>query len=289
MEKLPFFFVFVGSWIAVAGGIYGLFNKAGESVNEPTKRAVANWLQNINLSKELPNWPQTFTVLFDRVFTEEHWSWNCFGRSALISLLGLSLFLFLTTSHDQWLKVLFTGSMIPRAFWAIVPFIVLNLIPDYFSLLETRYIFSRIVPGTSFLKVLGYLLLDIIFTLLIFYFGTMLFVLLSDFFYKQYYGFDSQSTLFQDIDAFYKSMFLPSAGLPYLPFILTTFLTSIWVWLYAGSAFLLKLIAIPKAGLKFLRNSLDITNRPFRAMGFTLMVLASIGYLVWGVVLIVTW
>ena len=67
----------------------------------------------------------------------------------------------------------------------------------------------------------------------------------------------------------------------------TTFLTSIWIWLYVISGLILKLVVISRKVLVFVRNSLDITNEPFRAMGFTLLLLVSIAYLVWGVVLMV--
>ena len=69
-------------------------------------------------------------------------------------------------------------------------------------------------------------------------------------------------------------------------FIYSTFLTSVWVWLYALSGFLVKGIAASRKGLHFLKRHLNLEEHPLRSMGFVLMFLVTAGYVVWGTALV---
>ncbi len=68
--------------------------------------------------------------------------------------------------------------------------------------------------------------------------------------------------------------------------IYSTFLTSVWLWLYALSGFLVKTIARSRKGLHFLQEHLNIEEHPLRSMGFVLMLLVTVVYVVWGAALV---
>ncbi len=59
-------------------------------------------------------------------------------------------------------------------------------------------------------------------------------------------------------------------------FFYSTFFTSIWAWLYAVSRFVLEIISRTQRGLSFLQDKLDVDKKPFRAMGFTLVLIITV-------------
>ena len=69
-------------------------------------------------------------------------------------------------------------------------------------------------------------------------------------------------------------------------FIYSTFLTSVWLWLYALSGFLVKAFARSRKGLHFLQKHLNVEEHPLRSMGFVLMLLVTVVYVVWGAALV---
>ena len=73
---------------------------------------------------------------------------------------------------------------------------------------------------------------------------------------------------------------------PFGIFVYSAFLTSVWLWLYALSGFLVKAIARSRKGLHFLQRHLNIEEHPLRSMGFVLMLLVTVGYVFWGAVLV---
>ena len=58
--------------------------------------------------------------------------------------------------------------------------------------------------------------------------------------------------------------------------------TSVWLWLYALSGFLVKAIARSRKGLHLLQKHLNLEEHPLRSMGFVLMLLVTVVYVVWG-------
>lgn len=153
--------------------------------------------------------------------------------------------------------------------------ILLNFIPDYVSLLETRWVI-RWMEGAG--RLWRLVVVDALVTAFI-------------------------SLLF--IGAFYAAVVAPSIGRefalsdllvtvvwpPYAPvtaegsdeFGLTllsvsfysAFLTSVWLWLYALGTILARLLVRMNSGLGVLLRVTDIGNQPFRSMGFVSVLIVS--------------
>lgn len=297
--ELPFIITYWVTWASLIGGIYVAFNYAGESVNESAKRSTAIWLQNVNLSKDLPNWPQAFTELFDTVFTKKHWSWTCFWRSLLVSVVGSLLILIILVAIREFVPSRGNLEDLYKDFFLglIATGCLINIVSDYFSLLQTRIVLSLIIRSSSRLNVLFLLVFDVLLTAIIFVvaWSSLMTLYFLSYDVNLIAIQDAFAGLLQTFDMMYSfsiGIYLEDGVLTtyvvFLTPIITTFFTSIWLWLYAASGFLLKLLSTSRAGIKFLRDSLDITNKPFNAMGFTLMLLVTIVYLVWGVVMLAT-
>ena len=60
------------------------------------------------------------------------------------------------------------------------------------------------------------------------------------------------------------------------PLFLTTFFTSIWLWLYCAAALLSKVLTKFNNGMGLLVSMTDFESQPFRSLGFVSVVLVSL-------------
>jgi len=300
---MPFFLIYLSSWLGISGGIYGLFSKAGEAVKDESKIAVSKWIQNIELEKEAPNWPATFASLFDRVFTERHFSWKCFRRSGIASFTGVIImtliFVLITQGSEiipneetsrpniDTINVIMPPLSIILTFLTL--FICFNLITDYISLLESRYIIKKMEGTQSIVRWISFMTIDLLITFLVFIilgFGlfTSITILSTSLLEIQLSSFN----LTRFIQTISNSISL-SGEVGFMGiFLYTTFFTSIWIWLYAGSGLLIKFIVRSGKFLSFFSKHLNIEENPFKAMGFVLIILISIAYLIGGAIMLIT-
>src|SRR5258708_4253199 len=138
--------------LAVGGGLfYGIlkfFYAVEEVLTADTKKNIADWLRRLDTSRTSPNWPQTFTHVFDRIFGTKHMSWRCFWRSCLASTVVFVLFsvvqMLTSDLMDAPLGVL-VGVLGFLILIAIPVGILCNVLPDYVSLLETRLMLKYMI------------------------------------------------------------------------------------------------------------------------------------------------
>jgi len=287
----PFIVAYLLSFAGLSGAIYGLFAKAGETVKDDSKKAVSKWLQNIELEKDAPNWPATFASLFDRVFTERHFSWKCFRRSSIASMSAVIFMILIFIVVNQGL----VGTYVVEAkqsfkldltsFIGLFLFtIILNIFPDYISLLVSRYILKKMCDTQSGFRWCVLLIIDFFITpaiFILFLHGVFLF---SDLFSSN----PPASGLGETMLKVLKGLDLSSKRGMLGIYLYTTFFTSVWIWFYAGSGFLIKLIVRGGIFLSFFRKHLNIEEQPFRSMGFVLIILISFAYLIGGCIMLIT-
>lgn len=155
-----------------------------------------------------------------------------------------------------------------------------NLIADYFSLLQTRLFIQFMEKTERVLGWIGYLLLDFIITGIIFFTPIYLVYSLAllegtgpslDFF-----------TILSEtfIDGFSLKSSDDSLAIP----LLTTYATSLWLWIYTLSGLIIKGVSLTDRGVVFLKQYRDIEKRPFRSIGVVATLLIS---LIWGITIMV--
>ena len=248
------------SWLSITGSIYGLFIKLDVVLHKQKKEALTTWLQAKPFSASSSNWPNTFVSLFDDVFTKKHFTVKCFLRSILASIfsLGVILLIWWIVAPEQG-KRLFSPYNLLQIF-AISVF--LNPLPDYLSLLESRWLIQWMTRSRSGALKLVMLVLDAVVTFFIFVLFSWVIIKL----FRTEHVPDFQEYILFSLEGL---AFKENIGV----FVQTTFFTSVWVWLYAFSGFLLKLIAP-------LLSWLNIEEKPLHSMGSVLIVLISMGYLI---------
>ena len=225
---------------ALVGLIIACIFWAEVFLREEIKEKIASLILRESKDVSLADWPALFLDLFSSIFGEKTWRIRFFCASFLSSLLSVTLLtivwllfsdslgdytssleLFLTTLSIVFGEMLLTG-------------IFLNLIPDVASLVQSRYIIQCMVdkPWTVVLLLVA---VDFVLTTII---------ILVAFLTYSSIVFGSLTASVELIWLSLPNMLsmddtLSWAAIPGLAgvFVYSTYLTSVWVWLYALSLF----------------------------------------------------
>lgn len=202
-------------------------------LNPNIRDDIALWLMGAQTET---NWSKGFTALFDGVFGKNHLSLRCFIRSAIASLIAVTLIWLIMGSVD--LRV--NGQM---ALGTVVLLgLAINVIADYVSLLETRILLGR-MPKNGWLQV-GVLILDLIISAAIIWLAIFLYL---------------RSPLHEgEVESFAEILGVFSV---FSVFFYSTFLTSVWTWAYIGSVWLMRFIAWAR-----IAHWLDAENQPVKVL-----------------------
>lgn len=216
--------------------IWTFIYKKAESVQKdlaPDKLAnITNWIKEQKKIKNVVAWPKTFLYWFDNYFGEKILSFRFFYKAILTSLLSSIFVLFLWVifrfGEVQLLDVNRYHFIFFFVFW-----LILNAIPDYVSFIETRLVLGFMAKTNSSILHVLLIIVDAIVTFFITI--TIPFFLIGINFSKIEY---LQLGLSLSIVEGYGNM----GNLPLVPiFFITSFFTSIWIWLYGTAGILGKL------------------------------------------------
>jgi len=222
-----------------------------------TKKEIWQYLVNIRWDSILNKWATPLSSLINNLYGERHFSMKCIIRSAITSVLLLIIFLILHGIRTGNLK----NNLTNFSQVILIVGLVINLIPDYLSLLKSRWLIKVAKKRQSLTANIVILISDILITLLIF---TPFFLLMQQFVFA-FFAYGSVATLdsngvWQPLSeeerliqarGFIDYMF----GLPLISdlltlkgmggflgiFFYTTFFTTLWIWLFIISALLIRL------------------------------------------------
>jgi hypothetical protein len=278
-----------GLWQAVAiqfglglGLFYGVtkfFDVVGDRLNDDTKLEIAVWLLGVKVGQKLEPWPDTFAKVFDRVFGKNHLSWRCVWRSCVISYVLLVFAAVIYTQvrfpSGHFIRGLrFPGWPHMAMFFGITLFT--NVLPDYLSLLESRFVLRLMARTRSGGVWTGGLVLDVWLTLLIAFLPILI---LSGVLARR---FDPLSVLRAGWSSirhpfdFTRDVYGYAVQNPVVIF--PAFFTSIWLWLYAGSGFLLKAARRFDIGFDWFNRHFDIEKKPLQSIGLVAGALVAVVY-----------
>jgi hypothetical protein len=291
---------YLTAWAAVTGGTWFLFETAEKALGDEGRGRVVAWMGAIDVKGGLKSIPAQFAMLFDRVFGARHLSRFCFVRSCTASMASLFLVYVLAFAlgsrlvlPDESNSISFlVGALAIVGFGGIA-----NFVPDYVSLLQTRWaiewmqrssrtwlIVGLDLIATTFLSVIGmwvvYVAVD----------GTLsVSASLAD--YKRLADFSDLgsrylATLFGMVSILLgrevqdpivmDGIFGSSNGLLLKLSFLSAFFTSAWLWLYHTSVAFSSVLVRMNSGIGVLLRATDVERQPFRSMGFVSVIVLSI-------------
>lgn len=277
----------LGAWITLLGGIGLLFERLENTTTEDGKRRAGNWLKSLakkSISQTLVESPRWFIKTFDRIFGEKHLTKRCFLRSCVASIIAVIVVGFVWFSQNPIQhEVFFEFQNEPTYGKILISFSVLfilalifNTLPDYLSLLETRWILYNLV-NTGIRKLSVFLIIDVIITGAIFF----LFILTISIGMNFY---DVGLEAFKEIDFgafcdyFLKEMI--NFGLLGI-FFYSTYFTSFGFYLFISSSIIVRFLYSLGVFGNWIMSYLDVENKPFRSMGIIACTFISITFLVY--------
>jgi hypothetical protein len=151
--------------------------------------------------------------------------------------------------------------------------LVTNVIPDFFSLLETRWLLTKIKSATLG-GIVALLCLDVILTGgLAVTWAALYFDLHSRIVGFHHFGW------FENVQMLLSRDFLGREWI-----VLSSLFTSIWLWLYTASVFFLKALQRYDKAFDWFNRHVDIEEKPLQAIGLVAGVIVAMAY--WAVAVV---
>jgi hypothetical protein len=85
--SLPQFLIGLGLFY----GIQRFCKEVEEKLRPEAKIQIWMWLAGTKTVEKVERWPETFVTVFERIFGTEPLSWTCFRRSALATIINLTV------------------------------------------------------------------------------------------------------------------------------------------------------------------------------------------------------
>lgn len=245
-------------WQLTFAAFFFLMTNAGLGLMSREKKdTLALWLMGAG-SEE--NWSTSFLDLFDSLFGERHLSVRCLVRSCVASLISVGLI---------WGIMIWTGTLERVVFGdlgfgnALMIGIAVNFVADYLSLLETRYILGRVPKLRRISAQAIILIVDLAITATI--------ILLAIWLVQR-----SGLVVVESADWLSIGLAFSIYSAPFY----STFLTSIWTWVYIVSTSVIRTFARWR-----LAEWVDVEHRPTLIVSLILSAIVFLGSLGVGFVL----
>lgn len=253
-------------WVAIVAMLIAFFEALQNTATEDTKQITALWIKK----KSLPDHPGSLRfqilLIFDSLFDSRIVSIKFLCRSLFATLIGISF------SVIIWVIIyLYTGEFdklgAKDPLWSIVILmaIIFNFIPDYFSLIETRMVIGEMQKHNTKASIIFFIIFDFFLTTSIYsLYVTLVGSLFSVVYTNNYFPLINKHI----ITGLFVALFLG---------IFSTYLTSIWVWIYSITGIFLRMLSLIGKPFFLLRDKiLNVDEFPFRVMGIFSSILFTI-------------
>lgn len=265
-------------WGTLIGGIWLLFYAMEETATPDAKRSAADWIKSIaakSTSQTIVESPRWFIEAFDRIFGDRHLTWRCFLRSCVASIMAVFVMaiVWIVLDPNAWQQYSKSFQSHEIFFGILILASLFNLVPDYISLLETRWILHRSAHvGIKKLTVL--LVLDVIITGTIFACVATLFLFLWGFGIEDIIELLSAGIRFRSL----------GDGVSGGIFFYSTYFTSVWLYLFIAASIATKLLySLGRTGNQVLAL-LKIEEKPFNSMGLLLIGLLTLAFAIYAII-----
>jgi hypothetical protein len=252
----------------LGGIVWKFFERVEAVLRDDTKLEIAVWLLGVKVGQKVEPWPDTFAKVFDRVFGVKHLSWKCFWRSLLASY-SLTLIVLIASSIIVGHNVAsYSASdehgVAVRSIGFIIMVFVSNAVPDYLSLLKSRWGLSVIKRHSNLWLTFGVLILDVLMTLYLTFIGFLFLRLAIN---PTPDEIADVLPIFVHPIGFMARLVRASVKYQMWYLLFPTFFTIIWLWLFAGSGFVLKAARRFDIGFDWFNRKFDIEKKPLQSIG----------------------
>lgn len=281
--------------LALCGSSLGLFEYLERISRDPLRAKIQKPFGKASWYELIISLPESFVHLFDTVFGERQFSLVRVERSFIASMIALiilySILIFGLSSSSFRLDFI-EGDLSQTGLFALSAGIALfvNFAADYLSLAETRYVISvlskRMRSDRPLVKSIAFIViffaLDALFTFTIFA-GTLIFVLflialpsaltegistpIQQMWQLFLVSIESWLYFIPHFSDSINNTNLGAFQYAFSPCFWSTFITSIWLWIFALTSVSTRLVLPLIAHVDSLKKYFDIEGRPFRTLG----------------------
>jgi len=210
---------------------------------DSSKASLALWLMGTSEN----TWAKQFGGFFDGVFGKKHFSLRRIVTSALFSVVSV-LVLYVMFTHILGITTVRVddGMAVEDV---LVLGLIINILPDYLSLIETRWLLKRFERVRSFSGQLAVLALDFAFS------GAIIWAVIN-------------AVRLANGDAYLSPFEMMLAFSMYAVFFYSTFATSVWAWLYCVSTWMVRFFSSKASTIL-----MNVEHKPLTQVGFAAGVL----------------
>lgn len=257
--------------VGVVAGVAKGFEWFDSALSPEGKRRLGQWLKNVPGTEQVDAWASVFPDLIDKVFGPKPLSWIFFLRSCVASLIAIAVLFILGLLHYGERGLLKDMADSGPSFLALVVVslataLIVNCVPDYLSVIISRFIVRMMAERPTILRTLLYLLLDVLLTLVL------------------ALGWNIAVSIWSLSPSAYQSSLKPHPvlyafhlvkrgvdGLEYYPvmwvFIGASLFTSVWVWLYVLASAAIRIIHKVRFIWLKIVPFLNVEKQPMIAIG----------------------
>jgi hypothetical protein len=271
-------------FVGVVTGVAKAFSWVDDGISDESRLGLTKWLKDVPGDDEIDTWASVFPNLIDRIFGERARSWKFFFRSCAASLLAVSsitLLTYLTSDRENLTAYIGTGG-----FLEIVAILALsaNCIPDYFSLLISRSIVKLMARHPKPLPVALLLISDIVITTTVCVAAlTLAFPVAIDISSLLLGIRGGPITPLGEIAFWFGHLTFHDIGEYFTDpvmriFVLASFFTSVWVWLYVLASVAIRLLHKVRFIWVKITPILNLDKKPLQSIGRVAGLIAGMGY-----------
>ena len=274
--------------IGLAGGVWGLFALLEVCATNKLKRQVRGWLMDGTPRARGQPWASTFVGAFDGLFGRRLVSWRFALVSSGLSVVFVVLLIgFWTTHHPEEATSYFKAGGFGPVLLIGVIVTTTNLVPDYLSNCQSRYIIGKLVTSGQYsarlgLTKFGWLIVDLVLTVAL---AAAVVIPVSVAATKLLASFDLFADMeipqLLDLERFLSlqgniiMVNLPDDGRgwyeeytpPFGAFFFSTLLTSLWLWLYAAGGTAIRFFRRTFGAEAVMFDYLDFEGHPLTTLG----------------------
>jgi len=266
--EIPQSILTFGTIILVCSTIWKFFDILENVASKEAREFTSKWLNNLDITENaIRNWPSIFTHLFDKIYGKKYISIRFVSLSVLTTIILIIVsWIFVINplnpfiaDNIKWINIFREYSEpyqdLPKLFIiTICSFILFNILADYSSLIQTRFILGRISKNIHIIERLFLLVIDIIATSLVIVVFYLMYKNILEYWFPL-----ANSKFIYWVGVYNISIF-------YI-FIFTSFFSSSWLWLSTTSSFIIKYSTRISFGLRLVRRFLNIDEKPFLSIG----------------------
>jgi hypothetical protein len=253
------------TWIGILmllGGLSAIFDNMlkQETIKRISNEIINLWvsLEEFNIKKRIQSANNYFIILFDAIYGKKHFSRRTFFRSCLSSLFALTLALTICFLIERSYIEDFISISIEEPLFPII-LVFLNIVADYFSLIETRLVLA-ISRNRSLLSMVAILIMDIVATLCCY----AIFLIIPEMYFLESAEISDILLSYEMIlDLLYGSIMEMD---PLTPYVYSTFFTSFIFYCFLFSAVFIKVINLIRKPLLPIIERVSLSENPFKAL-----------------------